>query len=394
MKAKFAKYAWLLIVLSIFSFAIYKRITLFHQVGGDVDTYVEAVEDFINGLNPYVATVETFKHLDTNPGNKGFSYLPGLLYVNTFFYSIYLFLYNLHPCNPLLLTGFCTPMIYFWKVPILLADIGVGILLYKLLADKSKLATLVALLVWFVNPFIYLKNDFITNDAIPIFFMLFALYNLGKDEIASGASYALAVGTKTFPIFILPVMFINSSDKKKFFLAAGIVGIAMSLPFMGSIYDFTTYLNGSVFVHGNRFVQGRPFLFYLSYWKSIEFFQIVPLWVYTLLASFGGWLAVIIVRALGWVKDKFALSVIPFLVFYLFTPVLNRTYLLWFIPVFILGLFNVTYGYTSTEGNNFFGKLKFKHSKILYYLVLVVYWYFYYWYLAQWKDGFHIHAKI
>lgn len=394
MKAKYARYGWLLIVLSIFSFAIYKRITLFYQVGGDVDTYVEAVEDLLSGKNPYEATVESFKHLETNPGNKGFSYLPGFLYTNAFLYSIYMFLSSLHPCNVILQTGFCTPMIYFWKIPILLADVGVGILLYKLLSDKSKLATIFALLVWFVNPFIFLKNDFISNDAIPTFFMLLALYHLGKDEIAAGASYALAVGTKTFPIFILPVMFINSSNRKKFFLAAAIVGLFMSLPFMGSISEFTTYLKGSVFVHGDRFVQGRPFLFYLSYWKSIEFFQIVPIGIYTALAGFGGWLAVMIVRLLGWVKDKFVLSIIPFLVFYLFTPVLNRTYLLWFLPVFIVGLFNVAHGYTSPEGKNFFAKIGFRHSKYLYYIILVVYWLFYYWYLAQWKDGFHIHARI
>jgi hypothetical protein len=394
MKAKYTRYGWLLIVLSIFSFAIYKRITLFYQVGGDVDTYVEAVEDLLSGKNPYEATVESFKHLETNPGNKGFSYLPGFLYTNAFLYSIYMFLSSLRPCNVILQTGFCTPMIYFWKIPILLADVGVGILLYKLLSDKSKLATIFALLVWFVNPFIFLKNDFISNDAIPIFFMLLALYHLGKDEIAAGASYALAVGTKTFPIFILPVMLINSSNRKKFFLSAAIVGLFMSLPFMGSISEFTTYLKGSVFVHGDRFVQGRPFLFYLSYWKSIEFFQIVPIGIYTALASFGGWLAVIIVRLLGWVKDKFALSIIPFLVFYLFTPVLNRTYLLWFLPVFIVGLFNVAYGYTSPGGKNFFAKVGFRHSKYLYYIILVVYWLFYYWYLAQWKDGFHIHARI
>ena len=59
------------------------------------------------------------------------------------------------------------------------------------------------------------------------------------------------------------------------------------------------------------------------------------------------WLAVILIRWGGWLKDKYALSALSFGVFYLFTPVLNRTYLLWFLPVFILGLFNVTHGFTS-----------------------------------------------
>lgn len=394
MKDFVAKYAFLLIVIALFSFSAYKRITLFGQVGGDVDTYVEAVEDLIDGRNPYSRTVESFEHLDTNPGNKGFSYLPGILYTNTFFYSIYLFFYNLHPCNPILQTGFCVPMIYFWKIPILLADLGVGFLLYKLLKDKSKVATLFALAVWFLNPFMVLKNDFISNDAIPTFFMLLSLYYLGKDEIASATSYALAVGTKTFPIFILPVMLIGAKDKKKFILTGALVGILMSLPFMLSFSDFMTYMQGSVFVHGDRFVQGRPFLFYLSYWKSIELIQILPIALYTYLATFGGWLSVIIVRALKWVKDKYALSTLSFLVFYLFTPVLNRTYLLWFLPVFLIGTFNVTYGYTSDIGKNFFSKIGFKHSKYLYYVIVIAYWAFYYWYLAQWKDGFHIHARI
>lgn len=364
---------WLKIlgIALILAAALYFRLWRIEQTGADIREYEKAVELLVEDKNPYIFTVETFKNLENDPGGKGFAYLPGLLYINWVFYLIHIFTYDY------------TKLIVLWKIPILLADLGIGILIIKELYKRSYPATLLGLLVWYFSPFIAIKHDYITNDPIPIFFTTLAIYYLQKDSIKSGIAYCLAVACKTFAVFLLPIFLIKTKDKPRFIAAGAILALALSAPFMTSWYDFTTYLQGSVFVHGNRFLQGRPFLFYISYYYDIEIFQIIPLTVYTYLATFSG---MIISAILAWfkiIKDKYTLSVIPFLTFYLFTPVLNRTYLIWFLPVFIIGTFNLAYDkqlITKTKGWSRFG----------FYAIIILYYVFYMWYLAQWKDGFHI----
>ncbi len=377
MRSIIAKYIYIVLAVLIFVVSIYSRIKLFPQEGSDLGTYEEAVSTFVEGKNPYIDTVKSFEQLDKNPGGKGFSYLPGLLYINGFFYSIHLYLKTINPCNELLQTGFCTPLVYFWKIPILFADIGIGLLILKIMWPKSKFAAIFALAAWYFNAFFVLKRDFISNDPLPTFFMLLGLYYLRKDDVISGSAYAFSVALKTFPIFLAPIFLILAKDKIKLLVSAGIVGLALSAPFMTSVNNFVTYMKGAVFVHGNRFMQGRPFLFYISYRYSIELVQIIPLKVYTYIASFGGWIIASLFAWRKWITSRYTLSVIPFVIFYAFTPVLNRTYLLWALPLFIIGIYEF-----------------FKNKSYIYYVFMCVYWYFYYWYLAQWEDGFHIHARL
>jgi hypothetical protein len=233
---------------------------------------------------------------------------------------------------------------------------------------------LFSLTLWFVAPYIVLKHNYVYVDPIPIFLMFLSLYLLKKDSVLSGASYALSVGVKTFPLVLLPIMILSTKDKKKFLIAGAIVGISFSLPFMTSIDDFMTYLNGAILIHSQRFIQGRPFLFYISYFYKVEFFQIIPFRVYTLLAMFGGWILTTTLYYLKLVKNEYILSLIAFVVFYTFTPVLNRTYLLWFLPIFSVGTYYIFK----------------KRYMVLYYAATLSFWIFYYYYLIDWKDGFHI----
>ena len=350
-----------ILISSIFLIAIYQRLGMFSQVGKDIYAYERAVVDLLEGRNPYIWTVESFSNPD-DPGNHGFAYLPGLIYINLIGYLISLFTK--------------IPFEYLWKIPVLLADIGVGILIIKILKNDSNdkfnfIATILGLLVWFFNPYFFFKQNYVYTDPIPVFLMLLSLYFLEKDDVLSGSIYAMAVGVKTFPLLLLPIYLFLAKDKIKFFLASAIVGLTLSIPFMSSLNNFLIYLRGALFVHGERFVQGRPFLFYVSYFYNIEFFQIIPFRIYTLLASFSGWVLVTLIYFKKWIVNKYVLSLISFLTFYLFTPVLNRTYLIWFIPILIIGMYNLR---------------KFK----LYIFGLGFFWTFYYLYLLPWKDGFHI----
>jgi len=287
--------------------------------------------------------------------------LPGFLYINYVFYIIHL----ITKIN----------FDYLWKIPLLLADLGVGLLLVKQLYKKNFPALLLGLLVWFLNPYFYLKTNYVYLDPLPVFFMFLALFYLEKDDVLAGASYAFSIALKTFPLVLFPIFLFKSKNKLQFLASVALIGVVISLPFMTSVEDFTTYLRGALLVHEERFVQGRPFLFYISYFYHVEFFQIVPFQVYTYLAMFSGWVVSSAVYLLKWIRDKYALSIIPLALFYVFTPVLNRTYLIWLIPILVVGLYNLVSG---------------KKYMWFYYAVLGFYWGFYYWYLVPWKDGFHI----
>ncbi|MFZ5425140.1 MAG: glycosyltransferase 87 family protein [Patescibacteria group bacterium] len=376
----------IIIVLLILIIASIQRVQLFYQIGGDSNTYINAVTDFIEGENPYKNTVASFNNLDSDPGNKGFAYLPGLLYLNSFLMSLFLYVNKAaFPCDQTLHLGVngCVPLNYFWKIPVLLADLGIGILLVKELYKKNYLALIFSLLFWYINPFIYLKRDYITSDPIPMFFMMLALFYLKKDDVISGASYALAIAFKSFPVLLFPLFLLKSKSKVKFLTAGFIIALVMSIPFMTSFDNFWTYIQGSLLVHGHRFVQGRPLLYYISYYYKVELFRIISFETYTYLSTFFGWLLILLFYATKLSRNKYFLSLLSFASFYVFTPVLNRTYMLWFIPILLLGLYHVFF-----EAQLF--QKYAKHKQVMFYMVLLTFWGFYYWYLAQWNEGFHI----
>jgi len=356
MNFRYSNILKLALISAIMTVALVQRLQFFNQTGKDESAYERAVTDFIEGKNPYKWTIESYQNPD-DPGNHGFAYLPGLLYIDWF----------------LFLTRLATkiPFTFLQKFPVLLADMGVGFLLLKELYKKSYTAAVFGLLIWFFNPYFYFKNNYVYTDPLPIFFMLLALYKLGKDDVLAGTFFGAAVALKTFPLILFPVFLIASKERFKFLLAGAIIGIAISLPFLR---DLRTYLQGALFIHGERFIQGRPFLFFISYFYKIELFQIIPFKVYTYLAAFGGWVVVLLAYLALRLKDKYTLSLLSFSVFYLFTPVLNKTYLMWGIPILILSLFELA---------------KKKHV-VIYYSGLAMFWGFYYWYLSIWKDGFHI----
>lgn len=391
-----------LFLLLIIFVALKNKLLLAYQTGGDYDIHIKAITSFLENENPYYATIESYKNLNNDPGNKGFAYLPGFLYSNGGLYLTHLSLQKIFPCNDFNKISYCIPFYVLWKIPTLVSDLSIGLLIFYILQKKNSYAAFFGIILWFFNPFFVYKRDFIPLDPVPIFFMFISLYYLKKDSYLSGALYALAVALKTFPLFILPVMILKSKSKTRFLVASSIVGLVLSFPFLRTMDDFLAYINGALLVHDTRFMQGRPFLFYISYYYDIELFRIVSLKLYTFLAKYSGWIFILLVHFLNeglWIKvrslfvknkrsytkkstllttinEPYILSSASFGLFYMFTPVLNRTYLLWFLPIFIVASFNL-----------FFKKID---KPILYYIVLISYWIFYYWYLVQWKDGFHI----
>ena len=84
--------------------------------------------------------------------------------------------------------------------------------------------------------------------------MFLALIFLEKDDVLAGALLALSIVFKTFPVILIPLFLIKTKNKWKFLGAAALVGVFFSLPFLTSIENFMTYLNGTIFVHTESFI--------------------------------------------------------------------------------------------------------------------------------------------
>jgi hypothetical protein len=311
----------------IFGLSILFRLFAFDQVGGDHRTFKTAVTSYIEGVNPYEYTVLSYQQDDLK---HGYAYMPTLLYIQTFFVRINMF-FNLDQ-----------PTKYLWKIPVLLADIGVGILLYKILQREkaSRLSLLIGLLFWFFNPYFFMRYEYTNYEPLSVFSLLLGLTYLGKKDFLAGVFFALAVTLKTFPVILFAVFLLNVKKIPKFLLAGLLTGIIISLPFFRSFHDLTLLFQGAFLVHGERGIQGRPLFSFLTYnlqSLGISFYQAEFSKIYSLIALLGAQLVPLYLYYKKKIKNVWILSLFSFSVYYLFTPVLNRTHLLWGIPVIYLG---------------------------------------------------------
>lgn len=352
------KYLKFLPFILILIWLFIKRYENIYHPGVDIEAYTMAMDSILKGENPYKYSVTTFGDKG-NEYNHGFSYFPLILYVLLPFYLLHLnFGWSIH---------------VLFKIPIFITDIAIGYLIFKETINKNYLISITAFFFWLVNPYTLIKPGYSFIDPTAILFMLLAVLYIGRNDKYSGIFYGISVGFKTFPFVLLVPLILLAKNKKLFLASALLTGFIISIPFITSISDIQTYLQATLLVHSEREMQGRPFLYYVSYLFDFEYIQTIPFTIYTNLASFSGWIITAILYFYFKVKDKFVLTIIPLLSFYLFTPVLNRTYLLWAMPIFIFFSISIS-------------KSK---NKYLYYFLIIFYYLFYLWYLASWDKGFH-----
>ncbi len=349
------------VICFILLLGIRNRLLDWGGIGKDSQTYVTAITTFFGGGNPYEHTIQSYENKE-DIGSHGYAYFPGFLYL----FGLQYFL--------ALKVGLNYDIV--WKGTVLLFDLGISVLLYKHLKKSNYLVAIAGTLIWLFNPYLTVEyTNFNLVDPIPIFFCLLAFLYLEKDDVLAAVFFTLSVIFKPFALIFLPLFLIKSRKKWEFVAACAIIFIVISLPFLMSLGDAVTYLRGSLLVHSTRVMQGRPFLFYLSYYYKIELFQIIPLTFYSTIATYFGWVLILVGRYILKIKDPFVLGSLSALNFLLFTPVLNRTYLLWFFSIFIIASYNVSIHYKKIY---------------LYYLIIGSYWIFCYAYLYQWRDGFHV----
>ncbi|MBD3366362.1 hypothetical protein GF360_03435 [candidate division WWE3 bacterium] len=332
-KSELTKSISITLLITTILISLILRLVIFQEEGGDHLIYKKAVLDFCAGENPYTYTYKSFTNKQANL-DRGYAYFPTLLYILTFMWKI----------NTITATEMPTAIL--WKIPVLLADMGIAALLYNYFAKRKKhlLATL-ATSIWLLNPHFLTRYEYTLLDPIQVLFTFLALKSLSKNSYKTGILYALAVSTKLIPAILFPIFFIKTKNKVKFLMVFGLVFLLISLPFLTSRSNIFYYIQGTFLVHGERFIQGRPFLSFLTLFTQkagLSFYQEKFTSLFSKIALLSGPMLTTILLLKDKNKNKYLLTATSFALYFLLTPVFNRTHFLWGFPFFLIALYRLT----------------------------------------------------
>ena len=150
--------------------------------------------------------------------------------------------------------------------------------------------------------------------------------------------------------------------------------LLISAPFLTSKENIDTYIKGTLLVHESRSIQGRPVLSFVTYNLQdygINFLQTkyTAIYTYATLAIPPSILIYLIIKDRN--SNKFKLTALGFATYYLLTPVLNRTHLLWGLPFILIAIYELLKN-----------KKKYLHLSLAsLYIIMTLY-------LSAWRKGF------
>ncbi|MEM3522887.1 MAG: hypothetical protein QXD78_07610, partial [Candidatus Bathyarchaeia archaeon] len=152
-------------------------------------------------------------------------------------------------------------LIFLLKLPILIADIACGILVYFLTKIFSSNEAFLALALWLWNPYITITAEMLgSNDLIAVAFMLFSLLLFMKKRIfLSSLFLSFGMAFKLFPILMLPIYSIFLIKNKKPYSLM----ILLLLSILGfNIYSYWVSLSGIEFLYS--LIEYNPLTQYFS----------------------------------------------------------------------------------------------------------------------------------
>jgi hypothetical protein len=155
-------------------------------------------------------------------------------------------------------------ILVFQKIPVIIADILLGIMLGKMVFDAtgSRKAKKIAMASYLLNPYAFMGSAlYFQFDAIPALFTVLALYFFKKDEVELAAvSLGMGIAFKMYPIILLPVFLAFLKERRLRFSLLSVLPIAScTLPFI--VLNFPRFSH-ALFYQGNW--SGNS-----TYWRSI-----------------------------------------------------------------------------------------------------------------------------
>lgn len=214
------------------------------------------------------------------------------------------------------------------KLPLLAFDIGVALLLAKLITNEKLKLLVVGM--WLFNPItIYSTTMMGQFDIVPTFFTVLSLYLLKKNGVNQKgllwAAVCLGIGSafKIYPLFLL-VPLMGLTEKWSDRIKVGLVGIA---PYLLTVLPFlpSSGFRSSALVAGQTlksFYAQIP----LSGGESILLFPAVLIFFYIIFLMFK-----------GSVENLWERYLIVLLLFFIFTH-FHPQWLLWLTPFLILAV--------------------------------------------------------
>ncbi len=304
-----------LVLLLVGAFAM--RAPMFPVKGGDFKVYEGSVQEVFAGEDIYAHSERSFKM----PREKHwFANLPAGLYLNMIAYRV----------------AECVPGLRFvvaMKIPVLLADFGIALLLFRILRRKAgSFESFGAVAVWLFNPHLMVMRNYTHFDPLPSFFVLLSLYLMENSPYRSSAYLGVAVTFKAYGMILAPY-YLRVMPKRTAFIACflGVIG-AVALPFLfwnpGALL-YTVFL-------------ARPGLGFSG--------MSVPAMINKALSisipSFTGLAVLSVLCFILFIRKRqlapYAYASLMLGTFLVVTPVLHKTYPLWFLPPYLVwaGMFS------------------------------------------------------
>lgn len=241
---KFSRRIWrrrLIILLLLGLFVRFAFINLNHN--WDVITWNNFFTDLSRDRSPYQTLAEQTQDARTTWGEgwalyfEGFAYPPMTIFIWYPFAKVYGAFYPLDYVQVVhgetLFTQVPWAFNLFFKFPILLADIGIALLLYKMCKRREK-----SMRMFLFNPYIIFISAAWMFDSIATFFLLLATYLFEKKRYdLSAISLSFGFLTKWFPVFALPIFCTELLRRRswkfvRYLVIFGLVSAAFILPFL------------------------------------------------------------------------------------------------------------------------------------------------------------------
>ena len=238
------------------------------------------------------------------------------------------------------------------KLPVIVADIGIGLLLYKILLKKNFKLAVFAFLAYTVNPVVMFTNSIWgQTDGLIAFFLLLSAYLLAgkRDILLSSLFWVLALFVKPQALVALPILFIylllgKKPKKAIFFILFSLVFIFLiGLPFFASS-DPILGLPKLIAIMSNE----SPFtsVMAFNFWALVKGMWIPDSgtflgikYVYWGAAFLTGALGLVLARTIKFGKTPQNLYIslgLAYLVFFLFPTRVHERYILVSLPFFLL----------------------------------------------------------
>jgi hypothetical protein len=223
------------------------------------------------------------------------------------------------------------------KLPMVAADLAVGLLLYAALRRRghSERVALLGMCLYLFNPLVLYNGAFYGRfDTIALAFLLLALEYY--DTRLFAPAYALAIAAKTFPIFLLPLLALGRDRQRPRRLALSVLLVlVLSLPYI--VIDplglFSYAVANSVHPLVNIAQLGR-----LSWYRLLYDYHWMTIDQIALLARITSVLCVAALLAFAH-RPLYVKAAACFMLFVLLNRTLYEQYLLWPLPfLIILGL--------------------------------------------------------